>query len=95
MTRAPQQDYGRIRDARQLGALCRSERQRHGLTLDQVYSGTGLTTRFLSEFERGKEHASVSRALLAIQSLGLDVLVGPRTSTERLLQALASERDDE
>jgi hypothetical protein len=61
------------------------------LTLDDVYASTGLTTRFLSEFERGKEHASISRALLALHSLGLDVLVVPRDRTAAILRRLKAE----
>ncbi|MCA9598180.1 MAG: hypothetical protein KC776_32935 [Myxococcales bacterium] len=42
----------------------------------------------MSEFERGKEHASISRALRALESLGLDLVVLPRGQAERVLQAL-------
>ena len=76
----------------QLGALCRAERRRRGLTLDDVYAATGLSTRFLSEFERGKPHVSISRALLALHTLGLDVLVVPREVAARLARDL---RDDD
>ncbi len=85
--------YGRIRSTAELGALCRAERKRRGLTLREVYEATALSTRFLSELERGKEHASVGRALHALQSLGLDVVVLPRASAERLLRALAHEHE--
>jgi transcriptional regulator with XRE-family HTH domain len=71
-------ETARIRDVTQLGALCRAERKRRGLTLDDVHAATGLSTRFLSEFERGRRHVSVSRAMLALQSLGLDLVVVPR-----------------
>jgi len=80
--------YGRMRDVAELGALCRAERRRRSLTLDDVYASTGLSTRFLSEFERGKRHVSVSRALLALQSLGLDVLVLPREVASRVAREL-------
>lgn len=75
----------------ELGWLHRQERRRQGLTLDDVYGVTDLSTRFLSEFERGKEHASVGRALRALQSLGLDVLVLPRARAERALRLLAQD----
>lgn len=77
--------YGRIRSPEALGRLARQERKRQGLTLDQVYSVTGLTTRFLSEFERGKPNASLSRVMDALQALGLELLVLPRSEAERLL----------
>lgn len=87
--------YGRVTSPREVGALCRHERLRRGLTLEQMYEATALSTRFLSEFERGKEHASLGRALLALSSLGLDVVVLPRARARRLMQLLARERDPE
>ena len=77
--------YGRVRSPEALGRLARQERKRQGLTLDQVYSASGLTTRFLSEFERGKRNASLGRVMDALQALGLEVLVLPRSEAERLL----------
>lgn len=81
--------YGRVASVREVGWLHRQERRRQGLTLEDVYGVTDLSTRFLSEFERGKEHASVGRVLRALQSLGLDVLVLPRAQAERALRLLA------
>ena len=83
--------YGLIRDSSDFGQLCRAERKRQGLTLDEMYVSTSLSTRFLSEFERGKQHASMSRVLQALQSLGLDVLVVPRKAVPKLTRALADE----
>jgi transcriptional regulator with XRE-family HTH domain len=85
----PKPPYGRVRTPADLGQLCRQERARRGLTLANLYETTGLTTRFLSEFERGKEHASVGRVLRALESLGLDVIVLPRDEAERALRARA------
>jgi transcriptional regulator with XRE-family HTH domain len=47
------------------------------LTLDQVYSASGLSTRFLSEFERGKPNASLGRVMDALQALGLEMTFPP------------------
>lgn len=80
--------YGRVGSVAELGALCRNERNRRRLTLAALYETTALSTRFLSEFERGREHVSVGRVLRALQSLGLDVVVLPRARTEQLLRAL-------
>lgn len=82
--------YGQIRSPEALGRLAREERKRQGLTLDAVYSATGLTTRFLSEFERGKPNASLGRVLDTLQALGLELLVLPRSEAERLLAARVS-----
>ena len=86
---------GRLRTAAQLGALFRTERKRRGLTLADVYDATGLSTRFLSEFERGKENASVGRVLRALESLGLEVLVLPRATSQRVLRAVRAEHRTE
>ena len=75
----------RVRSPEGLGRLARRERKRQGLTLDSVYSVTGLTTRFLSEFERGKPNASLGRVMQALQALGLEMLILPRGDAERLL----------
>jgi len=77
--------YGPVRSPQALGRLARQERKLQGLTLDEVYSASGLTTRFLSEFERGKPNASLGRVMHALQALGLEVLVLPRGEAERLL----------
>jgi len=82
--------YGPVRSPEALGRLARQERKRQGLTLDAVYSATGLTTRFLSEFERGKPNASLGRVLNTLQVLGLELLVLPRGEAERLLATRAS-----
>ncbi|MGH8246903.1 MAG: helix-turn-helix domain-containing protein, partial [Gammaproteobacteria bacterium] len=64
-----------------------------GLTLDQIYSASGLTTRFLSEFERGKRNASLGRVMDALQALGLEMIVLPRGEAERLLAGRRSQGD--
>jgi transcriptional regulator with XRE-family HTH domain len=77
--------YGRVRSPGALGRLAREERRRQALTLNEVYSASGLTTRFLSEFERGKPNASLGRVMDALQALGLEIIVLPRGEAERLL----------
>jgi transcriptional regulator with XRE-family HTH domain len=79
--------YGPVRSPQALGRLARQERKLQGLTLDQVYSASGLSTRFLSEFERGKPNASLGRVMDALQALGLEMLVLPRGEAERVLAA--------
>lgn len=81
--------YGRVYTPRELGELCREERKRRGLTLSDIYETTALSTRFLSELERGKEHASIGRVLRTLESLGLDVIVVPRQEADRLLRERA------
>ncbi|RLB54792.1 MAG: transcriptional regulator [Deltaproteobacteria bacterium] len=90
----PAPAHGRVRSPAQLGALFRAERKRRGLTLAEVYDATGLSTRFLSEFERGKENASLGRVLRALESLGLEVLVFPRPESQRLLRMTRSDQNE-
>jgi transcriptional regulator with XRE-family HTH domain len=77
----------RVRTPAALGRLARAERKRQKLTLTDIYSTSGLTTRFLSEFERGKPNASLGRVMDALQALGLELIVLPRGEAERLLAA--------
>ena len=77
--------YGQVRSPQEIGQLARLERKRQNLTLDEIYSTSGLTTRFLSEFERGKPNASLGRVMQALQLLGLELLVLPRGEADRLL----------
>ncbi len=84
----------RIRSAETLGQLFRAERKRQGLTLESLYALTGLSIRFLSEFERGKPNASLSRVLHALQALGLETLILPRNEAEKLLARSAQPNDN-
>lgn len=70
--------YGRIQSAEDLGRLVRAHRKGKGLTLETVSGLGNLSTRFLSEFERGKETAEIGKILKALRTLGLDVIVQPR-----------------
>jgi len=79
--------YGAVRDPGTLGALARAHRHRTGLSLEEVADATTLGLRFLSEFERGKENASLGRCLRALNALGLEVLVVPREEAERWRRA--------
>lgn len=77
----------KVRTPVALGRLARAERKRQKLTLNDLYSTSGLTTRFLSEFERGKPNASLGRVMDALQALGLELIVLPRSEAEWLLAA--------
>lgn len=81
-----------VRSPTEFGRIIRSVRKQQGLTLAAVYAATGLTTRFLSEFERGKSNASLGGALQAAQALGLEVVVVPRAELRRFKAALADSK---
>lgn len=72
--------YGAIRTVAELGQLVRVHRKSRRLTLETVSGLSTLSTRFLSEFERGKETAEIGKVLKALEILGLDIIVQPRGS---------------
>ena len=72
--------YGAVRTTEDLGRLARAHRQHRHLTLETISGLGNLSTRFLSEFERGKETAEVGKVLKALYTLGLEVVIQPRGS---------------
>lgn len=70
--------YGAIHTVQELGRLVRAHRKRRSLTLETISGLGNLSTRFLSEFERGKETAEIGKILKALRILGLEVIVQPR-----------------
>jgi len=70
--------YGAVQTAEELGRLMRAHRKHRRLTLETVSGLGNLSTRFLSEFERGKETAEIGKVLKALRTLGLEVIIQPR-----------------
>ena len=70
--------YGATRSAEELGALARAHRKQRRLTLETISGLGNLSTRFLSEFERGKATAELGKVLKALHTLGLEVVIQPR-----------------
>jgi transcriptional regulator with XRE-family HTH domain len=70
--------YGAVQTAEDIGRLARAHRKQRRLTLETVAGLGNLSTRFLSEFERGKETAEIGKVLKALRTLGLDVIIQPR-----------------
>ena len=87
-TKQSRPPYGPVRSTETLGSLAKQERKRQGLTLEQLYSVSGLSTRFLSQFERGKPNASLRRVMDALQILGLEMVVLPRGEAAQLLEIM-------
>ncbi|MGM8225058.1 helix-turn-helix domain-containing protein [Cellvibrio sp. ARAG 10.3] len=73
-----QAEYGVIRSAEELGKLARAHRRQRKLTLETISGLGNVSTRFLSEFERGKETAELGKVLKALRTLGLEVIIQPR-----------------
>ena len=70
--------YGAVQTAEELGRLARAHRKQRRLTLETVSGLGNLSTRFLSEFERGKETAEIGKVLKALRTLGLEIIIQPR-----------------
>jgi len=73
-----QVQYGKIQTTEELGELVRAHRKSKHLTLETISGLGNLSTRFLSEFERGKETAEIGKVLKVLRTLGLEVTVQPR-----------------
>lgn len=69
----------KVRSVKELGRLVRTHRKQRQLTLETVAGLSNLSIRFLSEFERGKETAEIGKVLQALNLLGLEVIVQPRS----------------
>ncbi len=70
--------YGAVQTAGELGCLVRAHRKQRRLTLETVSGLGNLSTRFLSEMERGKQTAEIGKVLKALRTLGLEVIIQPR-----------------
>ena len=71
--------YGAVHSAEELGSIARSHRKKQGHTLAAISAFGNLGTRFLSELERGKTTAELGKVLKALQTLGLEVVIQPRS----------------
>jgi transcriptional regulator with XRE-family HTH domain len=72
--------YGAVQTTEDLGRMARAHRKHRHLTLETISGLGNLSTRFLSEFERGKETAEIGKVLKALRTLGLEVVIQPRGS---------------
>jgi transcriptional regulator with XRE-family HTH domain len=82
--------YGKIQTTKELGQMVRAHRKSRRLTLETISGLGNLSTRFLSEFERGKETAEIGKILKALRTLGLEVIIQPRGGTSSSLQGFRS-----
>ena len=74
-------EYGIVRSVTELGQIARAHRKNRCLTLETVSGLGNLSTRFLSEFERGKETAEIGKVLKALRTVGLEIIIQPRGIT--------------
>lgn len=80
--------FGQIKSAGELGQSIRAFRKYHRLTLERVSGLSGVSMRFLSELERGKESAHLGKTLEVLSKLGLDIIIKPRDYTLQADQSL-------
>lgn len=67
-----------IHDAADLGRLTKQTRAESGLRIKDLHNYTHLATRFIGEFERGKETAQLGKVMEMLEGMGLELVVRPR-----------------
>ena len=70
-----------INDTSAMGKAIRQRRKSVGLTQYDAAGLCGVGERFLSELERGKESASLGKALQVIKRLGLRLTISEQSRT--------------
>lgn len=71
-----------IHDAKTLGFLIRRTRKQQGLNLETLAGLCGLSIRFLSELENGRESCGLGRVLIVLDTLGIELSATPPDETE-------------
>jgi len=61
-----------------LGTLLRKKRKSQNLTQGQVAQYCGVSVKFISEVERGKETAEIGKVLYLLNTLGIDLIADTR-----------------
>ncbi|WP_432823710.1 helix-turn-helix domain-containing protein [Trichloromonas sp.] len=61
-----------------LGELLRKKRKAQHLTQGQVAEYCGVSIKFISEVERGKETAEIGKVFHLLNTLGIDLLADTR-----------------
>lgn len=74
--------YSKIINPAQLGALLRLVRKRQGITQEDLSAIAGIGPRLIGEIERGKLTAEIGKVFHLLASLGLEIVVQPRTTRD-------------
>jgi len=69
-----------VKSTEELGEFVRAYRKDRGITQGKVSGLSNVSTKFLSEFERGKKTSEIGKILQVLNVLGIDVTVGQRKS---------------
>lgn len=75
--------YGAVNTVEELGRLVRAHRKHRNRTLEQISGLGNVSMRFLSEFERGKETAEIGKILQTLRTLGLELVIQPRSGIHK------------
>jgi transcriptional regulator with XRE-family HTH domain len=63
---------------KEIGEMAKEVRKKNKLTQAELSLVTGVGTRFISEFERGKATCHWGKVILVLNSLGLDISLSAR-----------------
>ncbi|MDZ4186302.1 MAG: helix-turn-helix transcriptional regulator [Desulfuromonadales bacterium] len=74
--------YSKIVNPEQLGALLRQVRKRQGITQEDLSGLASIGPRLIGEIERGKPTAEIGKVFHLLASLGLEIVVQPRTTRD-------------
>lgn len=74
--------YGKIFEAKQLGRLLRVVRKTQGISQEDLSALAGIGPRLIGEIERGKPTAEIGKVFHLLASLGLEVIIQPRTTRD-------------
>ncbi|XUO83832.1 helix-turn-helix domain-containing protein [Halomonas sp. KM007] len=69
-----------IESASSLGLIIRQARKRQHLTLETLAGLCGVSIRFLSELENGRDTCGMGRVLRVLETLGIELLAQPMDS---------------
>jgi len=75
-------DVNVLSDSTELGLLIRQQRKTQQLTLVDAAGLCGVSVRFFSELENGRDSCSVGRIFIILQSLGMDLCVLSRDGAD-------------
>jgi HTH-type transcriptional regulator/antitoxin HipB len=67
-----------VTTTKDLGAVLRKKRKAQSLTQGQVAEYCGISVKFISEVERGKETAEIGKILSLLNTLGVDLIADTR-----------------
>jgi HTH-type transcriptional regulator / antitoxin HipB len=62
-------------NSEKLGQIIKNQRKSLGLTQTEVALSCGVGIRFVSELENGKPSCQIEKALLVMESIGLNLII--------------------